>query len=327
MAREAGRERGKRQSVFNYAMRRILQSIPILLIVLTLVFFVVRVLPGDPATAALGDYASKDAINALRAKMGLDVPLWLQYLRFLGDLGRGNLGTSIITGYPVSAQMVKVLPYTLTLTFCAISLGYLFGLPLGLSAAIRRNSFIDYFNRIFSLLGLSIPAFYLGILLILLFSIKIPIFPVVGGGDFYNLKDNLSHLFLPALTLGLLMTAYITRMSRSSILNILGEDYVRTAHAKGVAENRVLYKHVLRNALIPIVALGGLYAVVLIGSSVMVEIVFSRPGLGTLMVGAIKQRDYTTLQSVMVLYTVIVVLINLLTDLIYGLIDPRIKYH
>jgi ABC-type dipeptide/oligopeptide/nickel transport system permease component len=308
-------------------MRRILQSIPILLIVLTLVFFVVRVLPGDPATAALGDYASKDAINALRAKMGLDVPLWLQYLRFLGDLGRGNLGTSIITGYSVSAQMVKVLPYTLTLTFCAISLGYLFGLPLGLSAAIRRNSFIDYFNRIFSLLGLSIPAFYLGILLILLFSIKIPIFPVVGGGDFYNLKDNLSHLFLPALTLGLLMTAYITRMSRSSILNILGEDYVRTAHAKGVAENRVLYKHVLRNALIPIVALGGLYAVVLIGSSVMVEIVFSRPGLGTLMVGAIKQRDYTTLQSVMVLYTVIVVLINLLTDLIYGLIDPRIKYH
>lgn len=313
--------------MFNYAMRRILQSIPILLIVLTLVFFVVRVLPGDPATAALGDYASKDAINALRAKMGLDVPLWLQYLRFLGDLGRGNLGTSIITGYSVSAQMVKVLPYTLTLTFCAISLGYLFGLPLGLSAAIRRNSFIDYFNRIFSLLGLSIPAFYLGILLILLFSIKIPIFPVVGGGDFYNLKDNLSHLVLPALTLGLLMTAYITRMSRSSILNILGEDYVRTAHAKGVAENRVLYKHVLRNALIPIVALGGLYAVVLIGSSVMVEIVFSRPGLGTLMVGAIKQRDYTTLQSVMVIYTVIVVLINLLTDLIYGLIDPRIKYH
>lgn len=313
--------------MFNYAMRRILQSIPILLIVLTLVFFVVRVLPGDPATAALGDYASKDAINALRAKMGLDVPLWLQYLRFLGDLGRGNLGTSIITGYPVSAQMVKVLPYTLTLTFCAISLGYLFGLPLGLSAAIRRNSFIDYFNRIFSLLGLSIPAFYLGILLILLFSIKIPIFPVVGGGDFYNLKDNMSHLFLPALTLGLLMTAYITRMSRSSILNILGEDYVRTAHAKGVAENRVLYKHVLRNALIPIVALGGLYAVVLIGSSVMVEIVFSRPGLGTLMVGAIKQRDYTTLQSVMVIYTVIVVLINLLTDLIYGLVDPRIKYH
>lgn len=312
--------------MFHYSVRRILQSIPILLIVLTLVFIVVRVLPGDPATAVLGDYASKESINVLRAKMGLDIPIWQQYLRFLADLVRGELGTSIITGYPVAAQMANVLPFTLSLTFCAIGLGYLFGLPLGLSAAVRRNSFVDYFNRVFSLLGLSVPAFYLGILLILCFSIKIPLFPLVGGGDFYNLKDNLRHLFLPALTLGLLMTAYITRMSRSSILNVLGEDYVRTAHAKGVAEKRVLYKHVLRNALIPVVALGGLYAVVLIGSSVMVEIVFSRPGLGTLMVGAIKQRDYTTLQSVMVVYTGIVVLINLLTDLIYGIIDPRIKY-
>jgi len=286
--------------LFHYSVRRILQSIPILLIVLTLVFIVVRVLPGAPATAVLGAYASKESINALRAKMGLDIPIWQQYLRFLADLVRGELGTSIITGYPVATQMANVLPFTLSLTFCAIGLGYLFGLPLGLSAAVRRNSFVDYFNRIFSLLGLSGPAFYLGILLILCFSIKIPLFPLVGGGDFYNLKDNLRHLFLPALTLGLLMTAYITRMSRSSILNVLGEDYVRTAHAKGVAEKRVLYKHVLRNALIPVVALGGLYAVVLIGSSVMVEIVLSRPGLGTQMVGANKQRDYTTLQSVMV---------------------------
>jgi ABC-type dipeptide/oligopeptide/nickel transport system permease component len=312
--------------MFSYVVRRILQSIPILLIVLTLVFIVVRVLPGDPAVAALGDYASKEAVNALREKMGLNAPLWFQYLRFIGDIGRGDLGMSIITGYPVAKQVATVLPHTLLLTMSAIVLGYLFGVPLGISAAVRRNSFVDYFNRVFSLLGLSVPAFYLGILLILLFSIKIPLFPVVGAGEFHNLKDLLRHLFLPALTLGLLMTAYITRMSRSSILNILGEDYVRTAHAKGVAENRVLYKHVLRNALIPIVALGGLYAVVLIGSSVMVEIVFSRPGLGTLMVGAIKQRDYTTLQSTMVIYTVIVVLINLLTDLIYGLVDPRIKY-
>ena len=189
-----------------------------------------------------------------------------------------------------------------------------------------ENSFIDYFNRIFSLLGLSVPAFYLGIILILIFAVIFPVFPVVGGGDFWDLKDNLRHLVLPAMALGLLMMAYVTRMTRSSILDVLREDYVRTAHAKGVLERLVLYKHVLRNALIPIVALGGLYAVVLIGSSVMVEIVFSRPGLGKLMVGAIKQRDYTLLQSVMVIYAVMVVLINLATDLIYGLIDPRIKY-
>jgi ABC-type dipeptide/oligopeptide/nickel transport system permease component len=312
--------------MFNYVIRRILQSIPILFVVLTLVFVVVRILPGDPAVAALGDYASKEAVNALRDKMGINAPIWIQYVRFLRDLCRGNLGNSIITGYPVGAQLIKVLPYSLELTFSAILFGFLFGIPLGVPAAVRRNSFIDYFNRVFSLMGLSIPAFYLGILLMLLFSIKFKLFPVVGGGDLSSLSSNLRHLFLPALSLGLIMTAYITRMTRSSLLNVLREDYVRTARSKGISERIVLLKHALRNALIPIVALGGVYAVVLIGSSVMTEIVFSRPGLGSLMVGAIKQRDYTTLQSVMVFYSVIVVMLNLLTDLIYGLIDPRIQY-
>jgi ABC-type dipeptide/oligopeptide/nickel transport system permease component len=312
--------------MFNYVLRRILQSIPILFVVLTLVFVIVRILPGDPAVAALGDYASKEAVQVLREKMGLNAPLWLQYVRFLGDLFRGDLGTSIITGHPVASQVLDVLPHTLELTFSGIVFGYVFGVPLGILAAVRRNTFLDYFNRIFSLLGLSVPAFYLGILLILLFCIQFPFFPVVGAGSFSDPIQNLRHLFLPALTLGLLMTAYITRMTRSSILETIREDYVRTAYAKGVPDRLVLYKHVLRNALIPIVALGGLYAVVLIGSSVMVEIVFSRPGLGKLMVGAIKQRDYTTLQSVMVIYAIIVVLLNLATDLVYGLIDPRIKY-
>ena len=312
--------------MFNYVLRRILQSLPILFVVLTMVFVVARILPGDPAVAALGDYASKEAVEAFRERMGLNAPLWLQYLQFLGGLFQGDLGKSVITGYPVASQVLEVLPHTLELTFCGIAFGYVFGIPLGILAAVRRNSFVDYFNRIFSLLGLSVPAFYLGILLILLLSIQFPLFPVVGAGSFSDPAENLRHLFLPALTLGLLMTAYITRMTRSSILETIREDYVRTAYAKGVLDRVVLYKHVLRNALIPIVALGGLYAVVLIGSSVMVEIVFSRPGLGKLMVGAIKQRDYTTLQSVMVIYAIIVVLLNLATDLVYGLIDPRIKY-
>jgi ABC-type dipeptide/oligopeptide/nickel transport system permease component len=312
--------------MFNYVVRRLLQSIPILFVVVTLVFVIVRVLPGDPAVAALGDYASKQAVEALRAKMGLNAPLWLQYLHFLADICRGDLGTSAITGYPVGAQILKVLPHTIELTFFGILLGYFLGIPAGIVAAVKRNTFIDYFSRVFSLLGLSVPAFYLGILLILLLSVQFPIFPVVGAGDFLNPVENFRHLFLPGLTLGLLMTAYITRMTRSSILQTIREDYVRTAHAKGVPERIVLYKHVLRNALIPIVALGGLYAVALIGSSVMVEIVFSRPGLGKLMVGAIKQRDYVTFQSVMVIYAIIVVFLNLAIDLIYGLIDPRIKY-
>jgi ABC-type dipeptide/oligopeptide/nickel transport system permease component len=313
--------------MFQYVVRRVLLSIPILLVVLTLVFVVVRVLPGDPAVAALGDYASKEAIEALRVQMGLNDPLWLQYFKFLASICRGDLGVSIITGYPVATQIVQVIPYTLQLTFCAVIIGYLLGIPLGISAAVRRNSFVDYFNRVFSLVGISVPAFYLGILLILVFSVKLRLFPVVGGGDFWDLKENLLHLVLPALALGLMMTAYVTRMTRSSILNIMREDYVRTAQSKGLSDRKILYKHVLRNALIPIVALGGLYVVVLIGSSVMVEIVFSRPGLGKLLVGAIKQRDYTTLQSVMVFYAFMVVVLNLLTELAYGLVDPRIKYN
>jgi ABC-type dipeptide/oligopeptide/nickel transport system permease component len=312
--------------MFNYIVRRILQAIPILLVVLTLVFLVVRVLPGDPAVAALGDYASKDAVQALQERMGLNDPLWLQYVRFLGNLLTGDMGTSLVTGYSVGKQVLQALPYTLTLTISAILFGYIFGVPLGISAAVHRNRFIDYFNRIFSLVGLSVPAFYLGVLLMYFFSIRLGLFPVVGAGDPGDLGSLLHHLFLPALSLGLIMTAYVTRMTRSSLLEILREDYIRTAKSKGLAGRVVLYKHALRNALIPIVTLGGLYAVVLIGSSVMVEIVFSRPGLGKMMVGAIQQRDYTTLQSVMSLYTVFVVVINLLTDLIYGFIDPRIKY-
>jgi ABC-type dipeptide/oligopeptide/nickel transport system permease component len=312
--------------MLHYVARRILQSVPILFVVLTLVFVIARILPGDPAVAALGDYASREAVQALREKMGLNAPIWVQYFRFLRDLCHGNLGKSIITGYPVGRQLIRVLPYSLELTFSAILFGFFLGIPLAIPAAVRRNSFIDYFNRVFSLLGLSIPAFYLGILLMLLFSIQFKWFPVVGGGDLSNLSSNLRHLFLPALSLGLIMTAYVTRMTRSSLLNILREDYVRTARSKGLSERAVLFKHALKNALIPIVALGGVYAVVLIGSSVMTEIVFSRPGLGSLMVGAIKQRDYTTLQSVMVFYSVIVVALNLMTDLIYGLIDPRIQY-
>lgn len=312
--------------MFGYAVRRIVLSIPTLLAVATLVFILVRVLPGDPATAALGDSANAEAVRALQEEMGLNAPLWAQYVRFIGGFFRGDLGKSLITRYPIAPQVIRVLPYTLELTFAGILFGYLLGVPLGISAAIRRNRTVDYVNRIFSLLGLSVPAFYLGILLMLLFSVKLRLFPAVGGGDISDLWDNLYHLFLPGITLGLIMTAYLTRMTRSCLLEILQEDYVRTAQSKGLCKRVVLYKHALRNALIPIVALGGLYAVALIGSSVMTEIVFSRPGLGKLMIGAIKQRDYTTLQSVMVIYTLMVVILNLLTDLVYGWIDPRIKY-
>jgi ABC-type dipeptide/oligopeptide/nickel transport system permease component len=226
--------------MLQYSLRRILISILILLLVLTLVFIVVRVLPGEPAISVLGNQASKEAVEALRIRMGLCDPLWLQYLKFIENLCIGDLGPSIINGVPGADQIGSVIPYTLELTFLAVLLGYLFGIPLRISAAVRRNSLVDYFNRVFSLLGLSVPAFYLPIIIILVFSVQLRLLPVVGGGEFLSLEDNFRHDALPALALGLMMTAYVTRMTRSSILDIMREDYVRTAHSKGLSEGKVL---------------------------------------------------------------------------------------
>jgi ABC-type dipeptide/oligopeptide/nickel transport system permease component len=306
--------------------RRLLLAIPTLLAVFTIIFIIVRVAPGDPAVAALGDYASADAVAALREKMGLNVPLWQQYLNFLRDLSRGDLGDSLISQKPVSEQIAFVLPYTLELTAAAILVGLVLGIPTGVITAIKRNTPTDYVGRVLSLLGLSFPAFYLGILLMFFFAVKLDLLPAVGSAPFSEPGENLQFLILPALTLGLIETAYIARMTRSVMLTILSDDYIRTARAKGLQEWIVLVKHALRAALIPIVSLVGIFAISLIGSSVLVEEVFARPGLGKLMVGATKQKDYTTLQSIMVVYALIIVIINLITDIIYTFVDPRVRY-
>ena len=312
--------------MLKYIIQLLLLSIPTLWAVLTLVFVIVRVLPGDPAQAALGDFATPDAVEALRVRMGLDVPLYVQYVRFLTDLLRGDLGRSLITGVSVTDQIIFVLPYTLHLTFASILLGIISGVPLGIVTALRRNTAVDYMGRVFSLAGLSVPAFYLGIILMLLFSVRLRWFPVVGAGTPGDWGSILYHLVLPAFSLGLIMTAYVTRMTRSAMLNILSEDYVRTARSKGLSERVVLVRHALRSALIPIVSIIGIFTVTLIGSSVMTEIVFNRPGLGKLMVGAMKQRDYTMLQSIMVVYALIIVVINMGVDVLYGVVDPRVRY-
>jgi ABC-type dipeptide/oligopeptide/nickel transport system permease component len=306
--------------------RRLLLAIPTLLAVFTIIFIIVRVAPGDPAVAALGDYASAEAVAALREQMGLNEPLWKQYLTFLGDLAHGDLGRSLINQTPVIDQISFVLPYTLELTAAAILIGLLLGVPTGVLTAIRRNTAVDYVGRVLSLLGLSFPAFYLGILLMFFFAVRLDLFPTVGAAPFSEPGRNLHYLILPALTLGLIETAYIARMTRSVILTILADDYVRTARAKGLREWVVLVQHALRAALIPIVSLVGIFAISLIGSSVLVEEVFARPGLGKLMVGATKQKDYTTLQSIMVVYALIIVVINLVTDIIYTYVDPRVRY-
>ena len=311
--------------MLRYILQRLVFSIPVFLGVVTIVFLVVRVIPGDPAVAALGDYASKEAVEALRQQMGLNEPLPLQYVHFLGNLVRGDLGKSMITASPVRHEIGHALPYTLELTVLAIIIGTILGIPIGVYTAIRRNQLADYIGRVLSLTGLSVPAFYLGILLILLLAIYLRWLPAVGGGGMDDLRENVSHLILPALTLGLVMTASVARLARSAMLNVLRQDYVRTARAKGLKERVVYLRHALRSALIPIVSVTGIWAVSLIGDSVTVEVIFARPGLGKMMVGAILQRDYTALQSIMVVYTGFVVAINLLIDLIYGWVDPRIR--
>lgn len=312
--------------MIRYLATRLVLALPTMLAVLTLVFFVVRVIPGDPATAALGDYASKEAVEAMRERMGLNHPLYVQYFRFLGDLLRGDLGESMITGQPIGEVVLQVLPYTLQLTLSSVLVGAMLGVPIGIYTAVHRNSLIDYVGRVLSLAGLSVPAFYLGILIMLLFAVQLDLFPAVGGGDLHDLKDNLSHLALPALTLGLIMTTSVTRLTRSAMLNVLSENYVRTARAKGLEERRVIIRHALRAALVPIVSIIGIWAANLIADSVLTETIFARPGLGKMLVGAIMQRDYTALQSVMVIYTVFVVVVNLITDLIYSIVDPRITH-
>ncbi len=309
-----------------YIASRLLLAVPTVLAVLTLVFFVVRVIPGDPATAALGDYASQEAVEALRERMGLNDPLYVQYFRFLSDLVRGDLGKSMITGKEISELVRQVLPYTLELTITSIFIGAILGVPIGIYTARHVNTSIDYAGRVGSLAGLSVPAFYLGILIMLLFAYKIQLFPAVGGGDLKDLRSNLSHLVLPALTLGLIMTASVTRLTRSAMLNVLKDDYVRTARAKGLSEQVVVFRHALRAALVPIVSIIGIWAASLVADSVLTETVFARPGLGKMLVSAILQRDYTLLQSVMVIYALFVVGINLVTDIIYSFVDPRITH-
>jgi ABC-type dipeptide/oligopeptide/nickel transport system permease component len=307
-------------------LRRLLITIPIALVVFTLIFLLVRVAPGDPAVSVLGDNASKEAVEALRIKMGLDKPIWHQYLTSLIGFFKGDFGRSMLSGAPVILQVKTALPSTLQLTFGAIILGLAFGIPLGILTAVYRNGVLDYVGRVLSLAGLSIPSFFLGILLMLLFCIYLPWFPIVGGGDGSNWGNMLYHLFLPALTLGLIMMAYVTRVTRSAMLNTMREDYIRTARSKGLVEIRVILSHAFRNALVPVVSITGVNVIVLISSSIMIEIIFSRPGLGKLLVGAMKQSDYITLQSVMVVYAFLVILINLITDLMYEIVDPRIRY-
>jgi len=307
-----------------FILKRLALAVFTTFAVLTLVFVLVRIVPGDPAQVILGDQASREAIVAMRARLGLDRPLIEQYAVFMGNVLRGDWGTSMVTGQPVIGEVLKVLPWTIELTVVSIVLGSVIGIPLGVFAAIRRNGLFDYLTRIVSLVGLSFPPFVSAIILLLVFAIEWPLFPVISART-GSVTAWLQSLALPALNLGLIMAAYVTRVTRSAVLEVMQEDYIRTARAKGLPWQVVVWRHAVRNALIPVITVVGLYFGILVGNSVLTEIVFNRPGLGKLIIGALNQRDYTMLQGMMVIYTIVVVIVNLATDLAYGAADPRVK--
>jgi ABC-type dipeptide/oligopeptide/nickel transport system permease component len=309
--------------MLKFIVRRIIVSIPTFLILITIVFFGLRVLPGDPAISVLGPQASAEALENLREQMGLNVPLWQQYIHFMGDTLRGDFGKSLVSGKDVMGQLAEKFPSTMFLTFMSIFIGCLIGIPLGILSARKKNTKLDSGLRFISLFGISVPPFLLGILMIILFSLKIPIFPSMGAGT--GVWGSIYHVLLPAITLGLILSAVFIRFTRSSMLDEINQEYIRTARAKGIPERIVVYKHLLRNALIPVITVIGLNMTSLISGAVITETIFSRPGLGTLAVEAIFSRDFPVLQGCLILFSIVVLTINLLVDISYSIINPKIR--
>ncbi len=306
-----------------YILIRLLDAIPTVLLVLTLVFLAMRILPGDPAIAALGDMATAEQLAAFREKMGLNEPLIQQYFSFILHMLTLDFGKSLINGREVVDLIAYNLPYTIELTVCAVLLGVAVGVPFGVWAATNANRPPDTAMRAYSLIGYAVPDFYLGALLLITFSLNLRWFPINGGGD--GFIDRLYHVALPAITLAFIKSAFLGRLTRTALLEVLGRDYVRTARAKGAREPRVIYRHGLRNALLPLTTGLGLSTLSALSGSVAVELVFNRPGLGKMLISAIAERDYAVIQAGVTVFALFVVGINLLMDLIYVLVDPRIR--
>lgn len=305
--------------MLRFIFRRLLLLIPTVLGVSTLVFLFIHLIPGDPIEVMLGETALAADKEALRQALELDRPLWEQYAMFLARLVHGDLGTSLHRQERVCSLILERYPATLELALTAVAIALALALPLGILAASRPHSSVDYLSVAFALLGVSLPNFWLGPLLIILFSIQLGWLPVSGRGT-------LAHLVLPALTLGMGMSAILTRMTRAALLEQLHEDYVRTARAKGVGEARVLVRHALRNALTVIVTLVGLQFGSLLAGAIIVETIFSWPGVGRLLIQAIQTRDYPVVQGCVLAIALSYVVVNLVTDLFYALIDPRVRY-
>jgi peptide/nickel transport system permease protein len=303
-----------------YVVRRIAASVPVIFGLITVVFFLMRLLPGDPVAVMMTEFAAAAEDQAkIRAQLGLDDPILVQYGRYLFDLARGDLGESVFTHRTVLSQIGSQLPATLELALASTLIGVVGGLLIGVFAAAWRDSLFDRLSMFVSLFFISMPSFWVGLLFIYFFALRLGWFPVAGTGG-------LRHLVLPAFALGMRPIAVLARVVRTSMLETLNQDFVVTARAKGLVPRRVLFGHALRNALIPVVTIIGLQFGYALGGAVIIETVFGRQGIGALAVGAVQRHDYPLVQGTVLLVGVIFVLANLIVDLLYGVIDPRIRY-
>ncbi len=303
--------------------RRLAQMIPVLIGVTLVAFALLQLIPGDPAASMLGLHATPEAVAALRHQLGLDQPLWKQYLTYLGDVATFNFGTSLKFRTTVAALLADRLPVSLWLVVYSAALTALIALPLGILAALWKDSLFDQIVRAVLMVTMVMPAFWVGILLLIVFSLRFGLVPVAGAGE--GFVDSLHHLFLPSLTIAVGIAPVLVRSLRTSVLEAMGSDYVRTARAKGLAERAVVSAHVMKNALIPPLTLFGLSIGYLMGGTVIVENVFGLPGAGKLLVDAISARDYPVVQSETLIFAALVIAVNLVTDLVYTFLDPRIS--
>ncbi|MDA3132968.1 glutathione ABC transporter permease GsiC [Atlantibacter subterraneus] len=305
--------------MFSYVVKRLLGLIPTLFIVAVLVFLFVHLLPGDPARLIAGPEADAQVIEMVRSQLGLDKPLWSQFLSYMGNVLQGDFGTSLVSRRPVSEEIASRFMPTLWLTIASMVWAVLFGLAAGVIAAVWRNRWPDRLSMTLAVSGISFPAFALGMLLMQVFSVELGWLPTVGA-------DSWQHYILPSITLGAAVSAVMARFTRASFVDVLGEDYIRTARAKGVTERWVVMKHALRNAMIPVVTMMGLQFGFLLGGSIVVEKVFNWPGLGRLLVDSVEMRDYPVIQAEVLLFSLEFILINLVVDVLYAAINPAIRY-
>ncbi|WP_038055804.1 ABC transporter permease [Thermus amyloliquefaciens] len=335
--------------MWSYVLRRLIGLIPVLFGITLLVFLFLQLIPGDPAQAILGERGTPEQLAALREKLGLNKPLHVQYFTFVRNILTGDLGTSAVSTIPVAEELKRRWPATFELALAATLVAVVFGIPVGILAAVRKNSLLDTLSMSLSLVGVSMPVFWLGLLLVYLFAVNLHWLPTGGrlstdlAIDFRPLTgflvldgiltlkpqvltDALRHLILPALTLGTIPLAILTRITRSAMLEVLSQDYVRTARAKGLAERQVILKHALKNALLPVVTIIGLQFGTLLGGAILTETIFSWPGIGSYIYEGILNRDYPVVQAGVLVVATVFVLVNLLVDLSYALLDPRIQY-